>query len=468
MHVPQSPGQLTQVSPMFASHIVLPHDEHWLQSIAQLVQFSPLFGSHVPLPQSAQGPQSTAHVVQLSPVGAEHIMSPQPAQFPQSAAQLLQSSPAPGLHVPSPHPAQTPQSCVHDEQSSPAIASHAPSLQPGQRPQSFAQFEQVSPPAESHALSPQPVQSPQSVSHVKHVSSPPQVPSPHSGAASGAPLPPSSPHPNKTRHATTSKRVVMAIRPSTCPSSGRRDRDQKNDAPIGLQLPTAGYDRGLQISDPSDVLSAKNVTATKTNPLSDREHLAAFREGRRDALERAYRQHVADITKFLRSGFMYTTNDTATRFPGVRDSFELESFVQETFARAFEERTRLAYDGLRPYGAFLNGIAKNLVLDRLRKQARHGEVLAAPDVIDALAVDEPAPAANEDEKRARELVTRFLDSECNDRDRTLYTLRYERDLSQVDAATAAGLTRIQVRRWESKFRARLLRYLKRADYVRDR
>lgn len=201
--------------------------------------------------------------------------------------------------------------------------------------------------------------------------------------------------------------------------------------------------------------------------MSDREHLAAFREGRRDALESVYREHVAVVTKFLRSGFMYTTNDTPTRFPGVRDSFELESFVQETFARAFDERARLAYDGLRPYGAFLNGIAKNLVLDRLRKQARRGEVLASPDVI-ATAVDVSALEASEEDKRARELVTRFLDTDCDDRDRTLFRLRYERELSQADAATAAGLTRIQVRRWESKFRARLLRFLKRADYVRDR
>jgi RNA polymerase sigma factor (sigma-70 family) len=233
-------------------------------------------------------------------------------------------------------------------------------------------------------------------------------------------------------------------------------------------LPTGDYARGLQIPDPSDVVSAKSVTTAETNPLSDREHLVAFREGKRDALERVYREHVADVTRLLRTGFMYTTNDTPTRFLGVRDSFELESLVQETFVRAFEERARLAYDGLRPYGAFLNGIARNLVLDRLRKQARHGEVLTAPDVIDARAVEEPALEANEDDKRARELVTRFLETECDDRDRSWYALRYERELSQADAAAAAGVTRIQVRRWETKFRARLLRFLKRADYVRDR
>jgi RNA polymerase sigma factor (sigma-70 family) len=207
--------------------------------------------------------------------------------------------------------------------------------------------------------------------------------------------------------------------------------------------------------------------AAETIPVTDRDQLAAFREGKRDALERVYRQHVADVSTFLRTGFMYTTNDKPTRFAGVRDSFDLESLVQEVFARAFEERARLAYDGLRPLGAFLRGIARNLVLDRLRKHVRHGEVLAAPEVLDATAIDEPDRETSEDERRGRELVARFLDTECDERDRSLYRLRYERELSQVDAARAAQLTRIQVRRWETKFRARLLRFLKRADYVRD-
>lgn len=206
--------------------------------------------------------------------------------------------------------------------------------------------------------------------------------------------------------------------------------------------------------------------AAETTSVSDREHLAAFRDGKRAALEHIYREHVTEVTAFLRNGFMYTTNDKPTRYPGARDAFDLESLVQEVFARAFEPRARLAYDGTRPYGAFLNGIARNLVLDHLRRQARHGEVLAAPEVLDATAAEAPDRAAAEDEKRGRDLVTSFL-ATCDERDRTMYALRYERELSQVDAARAAGLTRIQVRRWENKFRDRLLRFLKRADYVRD-
>jgi RNA polymerase sigma factor (sigma-70 family) len=213
--------------------------------------------------------------------------------------------------------------------------------------------------------------------------------------------------------------------------------------------------------------ATNSAEESETTSVADRDDLAAFREGRRDVLDLYYRRHVAEVVAFLRTGFMYTTNDRPTRFPGVRDSFELESLVQEVFARAFTPRARLAYDGLRPYAAYLNGIGRNVVLDRLRKAARHGEVLASTDVLDATT---PAPSDQpelaEDERRGRELVSRFLDTACDDRDRSLYELRYVRELSQADAATAAGLSRIQIRRWESKFRARLLRFLKRADYVR--
>lgn len=205
------------------------------------------------------------------------------------------------------------------------------------------------------------------------------------------------------------------------------------------------------------------MLADSTTHVDDREDLVAFREGNRDALERVYRRFVSEITAFLRRGFMYNVDASMARFGGVRDSFELESYVQEVFTRAFEPRTRMAYDGVRPYGAFLIGIARHVVLDHLRSTARHGEVITAPEVIDATAAPQPI---TDDERRGRDLIVAFLENECDERDRKLYELRYRGERTQHDAAAAAGLSRIQVRRWETKFRARLLRFLKRADYVR--
>jgi RNA polymerase sigma factor (sigma-70 family) len=184
-------------------------------------------------------------------------------------------------------------------------------------------------------------------------------------------------------------------------------------------------------------------------------------------LAQVYRDHVREVALCLRRGFMYSSGGQPTRFPGVRSDVELESHLQEVFTRAFAPRARLAYDGLHPYRAFLIGIARHVVLDQLRRHARHGEVLAAPEVLETTVDDgNETIADSEDAQRGRSLVLAFLERECDDRDRTLYALRFERELSQVETGAAAGLTRIQIRRWERRFRERLLRFLKRADYVR--
>jgi RNA polymerase sigma factor (sigma-70 family) len=200
----------------------------------------------------------------------------------------------------------------------------------------------------------------------------------------------------------------------------------------------------------------------------DRDTLAAFREGRRDVLARVYRDHVREIALWFRRGFMYSSSGQPMRFAGVHSDVELEGFLQEVFMRAFAPRARLAYDGLRPYAGFLVGIARHVVLDHLRRTVRHGEVLSAPEVLDAI-VDEGGQSAldTDDARRGSQLVQEFLARECDDRDRLLYGLRYDQELSQVDAASSARLSRIQVRRWERRFRERLLRFLKRADYLRD-
>jgi RNA polymerase sigma factor (sigma-70 family) len=210
----------------------------------------------------------------------------------------------------------------------------------------------------------------------------------------------------------------------------------------------------------------------------DRALLEEFRRGDRRALARVYHHYAADVAKFLRSGFMYSSDGQPQRFPGYRSPFELESAVQEVFTRAFSERARLAYDGLRPYAGFLYGIARNVALDELRKRARRGEVIVEVETAEraagaiAVAAGGAALAAEEqaeqlDEERGQKLVEAFLTLECLDRDRMLYALRYEEELSQEQAAKRAGLTRIQLRRWETKFKKRLLRFLKRQDYVRE-
>jgi RNA polymerase sigma factor (sigma-70 family) len=234
-----------------------------------------------------------------------------------------------------------------------------------------------------------------------------------------------------------------------------------------------GEPAGAAEGDFADPLAAgganDELTAAQCLLVGDRALLDRFRQGEPTALDQVYRHFVKDVTRYLRSGFMYSTGGQSARHPGIGSAFELESAVQETFARAFEPRARVAYDGLRPYGGFLVGVARHVALDALRRSARRKEQIEAPDTLErhAEVAATPDVAASVDQRRAEELVRRFLADECDEKDRALYRLRYDEDQSQEAAAEALGLTRIQVRRRETKFRERLLRYLKRADYVRQ-
>jgi RNA polymerase sigma factor (sigma-70 family) len=186
----------------------------------------------------------------------------------------------------------------------------------------------------------------------------------------------------------------------------------------------------------------------------DRALLDAFRAGERAALERVYHHYIGGVARRLRMVLF-------------KRSFELESAVQEVFLRAFKESARLSYDGIRPYKDFLAGITKHVVIDELRRRSRIKVEPMSELELERLmtADDDRSPEATLESKQAIETVESFLKKECDDRDRRLYQLRYRDERTQEDAAKAAGLTRIQVRRWETKFRTRMLKYLKRVRYV---
>jgi RNA polymerase sigma-70 factor (ECF subfamily) len=133
--------------------------------------------------------------------------------------------------------------------------------------------------------------------------------------------------------------------------------------------------------------------------------------------------------------------------------------VQETFSRAFGERARLAYDGLRPYRPYLLTICRNLLADHARRRGR--ELPSGLDV-DALG-DPPATAGGTDEPPAEELA--LVESYVAGLDRRLagvYEQRYVAGATQEEAARALGLTRQRLRTLEDKLRRGLQRALKKS------
>jgi RNA polymerase sigma-70 factor (ECF subfamily) len=196
----------------------------------------------------------------------------------------------------------------------------------------------------------------------------------------------------------------------------------------------------------------------------DRAWLAAFRAGDHRALERVYRAHVNEVAQLLRRGFSFQNQEGTYRFRGYRSEFDLENALQEAFLRAFSERARLAYDGLRPYGAYLAAIVRNVVIDAFRRLAKEAGTFVAEREDDP-----PAPASDlEAEELGRLLVGALNGLEAADRE--LYEIRFTRGLSQREAARALGLSRIQIRRRENRVKRRLLEALRAGGYaegVRD-
>ena len=148
----------------------------------------------------------------------------------------------------------------------------------------------------------------------------------------------------------------------------------------------------------------------------------------------------------------------------MRGALELENTVLETFARAFEPRTRMAYDGVRPYGHFLVGIARNVLLE----QSRQREVAVGLEPF-----EEAGEVAEEGEGLAQTLEDREVEAllasfkeELSEEERQLFELRFgEEELAQESAAERLGLTRIQVRRRELGLKTRLLEFLQARGYL---
>jgi RNA polymerase sigma factor (sigma-70 family) len=215
---------------------------------------------------------------------------------------------------------------------------------------------------------------------------------------------------------------------------------------------------------------AENPKNTRVVPAGDvapngwpRALLSGFRAGEREALTAVYRMHAETVALLLRHGFSFESGGHRHRFAGYGSGFELQDALHETFRRAFEPRAREGYDGIRPYGAYVTTIARNLVLRTFRAR----EVLfplesdAEPGVAPMLtAVDVgPTPERELHDRQVLELVERFLATLTPD-DRRLIELRHVEGLSQRDAADALGLGRQRIRTREQAVRAKLLAYLR--------
>lgn len=176
--------------------------------------------------------------------------------------------------------------------------------------------------------------------------------------------------------------------------------------------------------------------------------LQRFREGERSAMESVYRAYVDSVARAIagalrrygREGWLKGWREIAADVPDL---------VQEVFTRAFEPQTRRSFDGVREYGPFLHQIARNVVVDHLRRRTRRmireAEVLVEETVAGARPSELPADPA------MMTIVGDYIER-LSPEMRRIHEAMYVRGLSQREAAAALGLGRQVVRTLESRLR----------------
>jgi RNA polymerase sigma factor (sigma-70 family) len=187
------------------------------------------------------------------------------------------------------------------------------------------------------------------------------------------------------------------------------------------------------------------------------ELLVPFRAGRADALERVYRHYVRSLDGYLRALAKYT------RAPELDQPGAIADLLQEVFVRAFSERTRLAYDGLREFAPYLNTIARNCFMDALRKRRREAVLPVNDDWIADLRAPEPQQIYD---ARVLEVLHVYL-SELPPELKTVYEQRFELGASQEAASAALGMSRRSLRTAEDHLRFGLRKALQLAGLLHD-
>lgn len=175
-------------------------------------------------------------------------------------------------------------------------------------------------------------------------------------------------------------------------------------------------------------------------PLEDdRALVAAFKRGDRAALTVVFRTYVDDVARQARG----------SRLP----EHEVEAMTQEVFLKAFADDARARWDGLRPFGAWLNTMTRNMLIDRARKERRLD--FRAPDDMPDVVDEGPSAADDVDARELAAVLGAFRDQMTPD-EQTLFAARFEEGLSLSQTAKAIGWSEIKVRTVDTRLRARLL------------
>ena len=254
---------------------------------------------------------------------------------------------------------------------------------------------------------------------------------------------------------------------------GRKDVDEPLDEREHARRPPP---RDLEpVRAPIASLSAERTiapddlhpdTATERTLEGDRALLDGFRAGTAEALTEVFRLYAPLVARSLRAGVVVQVDGRPTRIEALLDEFDFENLVQETFARAFKESARLAYDGLRPYRSYIVTIAKNLLVDRARKAKRERRVSYTDEIEIYGGADETTPEAVAIDTELHRLLADYRASLSGDVLR-VFLCRYEQERSLRDASKELKMSMWNLRRIDARIRVSLLQALRDAGFLEE-
>jgi len=197
----------------------------------------------------------------------------------------------------------------------------------------------------------------------------------------------------------------------------------------------------------------------------DRVLLKRFKEGERQAMSAVFRHYCEPLAGYIRRG-LRCPGDGHKGGTG-RGRLEAQDLLAETFRRAFEERARLAYDGLSSYEGYLKTIARNLLIDHLRRP----DIVRLPEA----AVDEdervsdheerpPSPERMAEQAELARLLRSFLEP-LTQVEQSFVELRFRQGLSQEQVAERLGQTRRFARTLEGDLRRRFIKHMRGTGYL---
>jgi RNA polymerase sigma-70 factor (ECF subfamily) len=200
--------------------------------------------------------------------------------------------------------------------------------------------------------------------------------------------------------------------------------------------------------------------------------LLEYRKGNPEAFNQLYLKYSPSLKRFLLSGFSFSSQGRYCRFRGADASMDVEALIHETFTRAFSPTTRENYDGVRPFQTYLFSIAKNLVLRECHYRERNFVADHSEDNHDSQSLFSPATDLHSAQGPERQMLNKELQNltqkfivDLSDEERSFFSWRFARGLTQEATAAKMGTTRARIKLLEKNVRKRFLDLLREAGYM---